>query len=431
MQRKYFFLAFSVLLLLLSACAEKAVKITPEEKPDNQRPPLSSSSPQATLHAVIVADTNDKNIGKSVDIDRKKLEKFLPSIAKNTGLTLKAQSIYGHRLTRKSVATALNQLSVRPNDVVIFYYSGHGGRMSSKRTKWPSMVIERSLLDFDWIIAALKRKNPRFFMAIADSCNNVLDKYSPSRDFFLGTPKPESYRQLFLNYRGNVVVSSSKPGQYSWGTSQYGGLFTRAFLGSLNKELASSNPKWQNIMQRADEPIKVRQYVQEPQYELNIDRVGRTMVPQPVSPPYKDPLSVQVQVLPSQSLRVGDAMQVKVRSPQAGYLFVWDIGSGGEITRLFPNEYVKRRKFKAGKTVTIPENSLAGFGLTVGEPLGKSMVVALLVEEQKVQKVQPENLESIVATNAQTGWQQLRKRLNQMLGQGGWLTAPVEYEITQ
>jgi hypothetical protein len=430
MQRKYVFLAFSMLLLLLSACIEKAAKTTPEEKPVIQRPPVSSSSPQATLHAVIVADTNDQSIGKSVDIDRKNLEELLPSIAKNTGLTLKAQSIYGHRLTRNTVATALNQLPVKPNDLVIFYYSGHGGRMSNKRTKWPSMVIEKSLLDFDKIIAALKRKNPRFFIAIADSCNNVLDKYSPTRDYFLGRPKQESYRQLFLNYRGNIVVSSSKPGQYSWGTSQYGGLFTRTFLGSLKRELASSNPKWQNIMQRAEKPIKVRQYVQEPQYEINIERVGRTTVPaQPVSPAYKEPLSVQV--LSNQPLRVGDAMRIKVRSPQAGYLFVWDIGSGGEITRLFPNQYVKRRKFKAGKTLTIPENSLAGFGLTVGEPLGKSMVVALLVEEQKVQKLQPEKLESIVATNAQTGWQRLRKRLNQMLEQGRWLTATVNYEITQ
>jgi hypothetical protein len=149
---------------------------------------------------------------------------------------------------------------------------------------------------------------------------------------------------------------------------------------------------------------------------------------QTLEPKETEEVPLSIKVLPSQRLRVGETMQVKVSSAQAGYLYVWDIGNRGEITRLFPNQFVETNNIKAG-TVTIPENSWAGFGLTVGEPLGNSMVVALLVEEEKVQKLQPENLESLVATNARAAWQQLRQRLNQMLGQGGWITATLDYEI--
>ncbi len=160
--------------------------------------------------------------------------------------------------------------------------------------------------------------------------------------------------------------------------------------------------------------------------DIEGSRDSGTQIPEPKE---TEEVPLSIQVLPSQRIRVGDAMQVKVHSRQAGYLFVWDIGNRGEITRLFPNPYVKTNKIKAGKTVTIPENSWSGFGLTVGEPLGNSMAVALLVKEEKVQKVQLEKLESTVATNAQTAWQQLRKQLNQMLGQGGWLIAKEDYEI--
>ncbi len=122
-------------------------------------------------------------------------------------------------------------------------------------------------------------------------------------------------------------------------------------------------------------------------------------------------------------------MQIKVHSQKAGYLFVWDIGNAGKITSLYPNPFVEHKPIKAGKTVTIPENSMAGFGLTIGEPIGQSKVVALLVDEAKHLQVQPKQLETIAAPNAQTAWQQLLKQLNERLGQPGWETATQDYEI--
>lgn len=448
MQRKYFYSA--MLLLLISACTENGVKTTPTPVPipsssgNNQPQPspevsgestpstdiiLPISGTQSTLHAVLLADTNDESIGKSVQIDLENVEKLLPSIEKNTGLKITAQSISGHQLTRRNVTNALNQLSVEPNDVVIFYYSGHGGRMSSKKSKWPSLFIDGSLLDFDWIISTIERKNPRFFIAITDSCNNILD-YSSSRLPMIGKPKPESYQQLFLKYRGSVIASSSSPGEYSWGTPRDGGLFTRTFLDSLNRELMSSDPDWQDIMIRAEKPITVRQYVQQPQYKIQLEPVAQRESTSNTDNKAADSL-LSIKVLPSQNFRVGEQMRVKVDSQKTGYLFVWDIGSQGEISRLFPNTFVKHNQIQSGKTVFIPE-SLSDFNLTVGEPIGTSeLVAALLVKEAQVQKVQPEQLESIDAPNAQTAIQRLVDQLDNKLGQGGWEMARVEYKIVQ
>jgi len=443
MLQKYFYWAVSM-LLLISACAVNDVKTTPTPVPipsssGNNPPPSSGASSESTpsistplpisatnstLHAVLLADTNDETIGRSVKVDLEKVTNLLPSIGKNTGMKIKAQSISGDQLTRRNVTNALNQLSVKPDDAVIFYYSGHGGRMSSKKTKWPSLFIGGSLLDFDWIISTLERKNPRFFMAISDSCNNILD-YSSGRSH-IGKPKPENYQQLFLKYRGSVIASSSSPGEYSWGTPRNGGLFTLTFLNSLNKELGSSNPNWQNIMRRAEKPIKVRQYVQKPQYDIQLKPVTQPdIIPSTEKTPNK---SLSIQVLPSRRFRVNEQMRVKIDSQKTGYLFVWDIGSKGGLSRLFPNPYVKHNQIQSGKTVFIPE-SLSDFSLTVGEPIGTSVLVALLVDKAKVRKVQPEQLESIAAPNAQTALQQLLKQLDNKLGQGGWEIDRVEYEI--
>jgi len=139
--------------------------------------------------------------------------------------------------------------------------------------------------------------------------------------------------------------------------------------------------------------------------------------------------SLSIELLPKAIFHVDDSMIIKVHSQKAGYLFVWDIGNGGEISPLYPNQHVKHKPIKAKKTVTIPENSLAGYGLTVGEPIGQSKVVALLVDESKVQLVQPKQLETIAKPNAQTAWQQLLQQLNDKLGQEGWETATQDYEI--
>ena len=254
MRSSYFLRFFSFLLLLIVA---------------------TSYSSAATLHAIIVADTNDWSIGESVKTDRQKIKRLTKSISRYTRLALKTYDIYGNQVGHHKVKTTLNRLSVGRNDVIFFYYSGHGGN-SDVGSGWPFMDLKGGRFELKEVHRTLKFKNPRFFLVIGDTCNNFKGNFSitESRGGQGGDgSRAENYRQLFLNYRGYIMASSSEPGESSWGNSQDGGFFTYGFLKSLNQELASySSPNWYTIMKRAEAPIELpnNKGVQNPQTVVKI-----------------------------------------------------------------------------------------------------------------------------------------------------------------
>jgi hypothetical protein len=236
---------------------------------------LSYNSLAANFHAIIIADTNDKTIGNTVVIDQRKINSLIKNIARNTGLTLRQQHIYGYNFNYNTVKRSLNNLSVRPDDVVMFYYSGHSNNTRTG-SRWPSLNLKGSLLKLDNVIRSLKAKNPRLLLIIADSCNNFSSRGPMSNNImgFQGrqVPKRQNYQKLFLKKKGTMIMTAATPGEYAWGNGQYGGFFTHKLLESLNQELASSSsPNWNQLVKRAEAPIRLPYgIVQNPQSQLNI-----------------------------------------------------------------------------------------------------------------------------------------------------------------
>jgi len=238
-----------------------------------------------TIHAVIVADTGTWDGGASFNTDLNRMSKLVRKISQHTTLTLNLKEISGNRLTVNNLMSTVEKLPIQQNrDVVIFYYSGHGGRNRGKWSLWPLMDIEGGALAIDWVKSTLKQKEPRFFIILADTCNNFDDSLNPvwgrNPNSARGKPQSQNYRQLFLNYRGYIFASAVEPGHYAWGNAQYGGFFTDAFLNSLNKELASSSdPNWYTIMKRAEAPIEVEGRVQNPQTLVKIQPAKSWVAP--------------------------------------------------------------------------------------------------------------------------------------------------------
>jgi hypothetical protein len=292
----------------------------------------------ATLHALLVGDTNDQSIGRSVETDLANFNKLLRSIEENTGLAVQKITVTGGELGRgkgrDTVLQKLQSLTVAGGqDLVIFFYSGHGGRMSTKQTKWPSLGVEGvatspdRLLDLDVVFDELQKKNPRLLIVIADACNSVIDA---QRSFEKNTEQVESYRKLFLGYQGTIIASSSKIGQYSWGNPEFGGLFTRQFLDGLNKHLASSNPTWENLMKDATQTISIpmpgaKQQVQIPQAEVKVEpaKVPTTHDNPPPQPPQHE--SSPIQSEPTGTCQTGHYYQ------KGGMECCKDEGNGKEL----------------------------------------------------------------------------------------------------
>ncbi|ADI37631.1 putative uncharacterized protein [Waddlia chondrophila 2032/99] len=234
----------------------------------------------ATLHTILVGDTMDESIGDSTVMDLFKMRRQMEKVAKYSGMEHHQVKISGYEVLADNILGALDLLQCGEDDVVVFYYSGHGYRTESKEgNPWPNLYfsIESKGIDLSHIRDLLEAKNPRFLIVIADVCNSfVPDEFAPPlmQKFWSCSAIEEiaaaNYRSLFLETSGTLMISSSEVGEYSWGTMK-GGLFTVAFLQNLEKTAESdSYPEWELILDKTAQAISD---VQHPQWDLNL-RIG-------------------------------------------------------------------------------------------------------------------------------------------------------------
>ncbi len=241
-----------------------------------------------TIHAILVGNTTDPNIGYGDKLDLDLIRGLLQDASRITGAPLKMK-IFDDKIPRSQVMDTVKNLTPGSNDTVVFFYTGHGYRMRSFKEKWPAMALDGDRggsagLDLKWAYDVLKKKNPRFLLVMADACNSVLPEGSV--DTYLsvsaGGENAASYRKLFLEHKGGILASSSVPGQYSYsGTS--GSQFTVQFISSIKSELALPNPTWKAVMTKATRSIMGGQ--QQPQYAMD-GAIGENRDPNPV--PYKE-----------------------------------------------------------------------------------------------------------------------------------------------
>jgi hypothetical protein len=219
----------------------------------------------ANLYAIIFANTEDEGIGCIYDVLH--MGTFLKDAQKATGLTLKArihllkENVNAENLgTLSSWATVVNgwskadleseikALTPTKDDTVIFYYSGHGGRMSNKQGKWPDMVLQNeALVDLQYPVQLVEKKavQPRLLLAFGDCCNSYMDRSASVRT--RSAKSTAALRDLFLASAGIVIASGSTPGQYSLGGSD-GGVFTNAYMAASYNAM---NTSWESVLKNA------------------------------------------------------------------------------------------------------------------------------------------------------------------------------------
>lgn len=244
----------------------------------------------ATLIAILVADTASDDIGEGVSVDLSRMSALVEDISANTGLELQKIILAGTNLTRSGVANAVDQLIAGMDDVIVFYYSGHGARPLGKTSNWPDLAFDDGFVDFGEILDVLQRKQPRFLLALADSCNNYLTPELKQRERKLlpSAISQESYRQLFLKQSGSVLACGSQPGEVSYSHRATGGFFTSDFLNKLTATLLSEQPSWQAV--QTSEITAFGSYTQHPYYEIRV----QPFEPQPIAQPTPEPTQVWI-----------------------------------------------------------------------------------------------------------------------------------------
>lgn len=221
--------------------------------------PLQSN--EGRFHAIFLLDNQARQIERVVEANLAKMDELIEEIADHTALPLHKYLLKADQLQTAELYTFLDQLDIQPDDLVLFYFSGHGFRTLSKEDNpWPNLYLTKDHVGFDFqeLAETLRLKNPRFLLALADCCNNhipeklappLLHKGSALTRMPLVIDYSKGYQRLFLNFNGTIMITSAYQGEFSWGTIQ-GGLYTLGFLDSL-QEGALKDKDWDEILDQA------------------------------------------------------------------------------------------------------------------------------------------------------------------------------------
>jgi hypothetical protein len=148
--------------------------------------------------------------------------------------------------TSPNIVSYVRNLQTEADDVVFFYYAGHG--RNSRQDDFP-LFIGHNRLDYKMtsVMNILKSKNSRLNVVMYDCCNigarTPSERNTQTIDTGLGV--------LFKSAKGSVMISSASPGKFAWGSKQIGGFCTVGFINALSSVNPTDTPAeaWQKVKQ--------------------------------------------------------------------------------------------------------------------------------------------------------------------------------------
>ena len=230
---------------------------------------LTPTEQNIKLYLLVAADTLDEAIGSSCAMDMKRVEETFNGIAGFLGIKCLTKTIAGASYSKQNVQAAISSLKPSRNDMVVFYYSGHGFRKETTQ-RFPNIKLKthhttredvlNNSLNMEDIFAAIKKKNARFNLILSDCCNNDIETPNstgtkPGKTKSSGIQwDPDNCRRLFLNPSPqSILATAADNGQRASSNNDFGGFFSYYFKTSLENYCSKlkTNVSWDLILQDA------------------------------------------------------------------------------------------------------------------------------------------------------------------------------------
>lgn len=212
------------------------------------------------MFLIIVANTDDETVGKSAKSDLQNVSSLFNKLAENVGIkTIVPIYISGNDFNKASVNAALAQLEQsKPSsdDIVIFYYSGHGFRLPGDKSLYPNISFRNAknrkdnvvgdYLPLENVYKRISALKPNVCLVLGDCCNADIyqnpvigsDLIQPKGGGFLGAFNPKAAEKLFFpSVPVSIVIGSVEEEHLSLGNPKIGGYFTHFFTAELEKNL--------------------------------------------------------------------------------------------------------------------------------------------------------------------------------------------------
>lgn len=133
------------------------------------------------LHVVTFYNTTDATIGRNkkaeMDMMSNEFQTIATSLEKH-GYTTELHFFDASQCKKNVVINTINSLEVAPEDVVFFYYGGHGARPDNDLTDFfPVMCLNEknpsNWLRLSEVASLVEKKNPRLSIIMSGCCNVV------------------------------------------------------------------------------------------------------------------------------------------------------------------------------------------------------------------------------------------------------------------
>lgn len=218
---------------------------------------------------VIQEDASTEGLG--VHLDKKNMHNFIQEIARVCNFEVKEYYLKSNQITE--TRNAINEITPSNNDVVWFYYSGHGRNSGDGWICYPgSCDMEETKIH-----NKLKSKNPRLTLTMFDACNHGSTTVTTERTGELGAGI--ILPLMFKRTKGDIKIAGASDGLGSYGNNDLGGFLTTSFLESV-KSITGINDDvkrniWKNVLEKTK--LKANAYCrqinkqeQNPKFDINV-----------------------------------------------------------------------------------------------------------------------------------------------------------------
>lgn len=277
------------------------------------------------IHWITFVDTTDESVGETDKNTRQILYSRWINIINSAllprGYNAQVHDYAGLRTSPENCKDIVENLRCNSEDIIVFYYIGHGARATSDKSKYPQMALaqhfENKCIPLEWVHKELKKKNARLVITIGMCCNSYAEGLSAKEKVAFSVNHGHSYvamdavsniQQLFLENKGDIIISSSDKGQASWGGYIQGvGLidcFSYTLMNIFNREVGKTyKADWESIFTDVQTIVNnetlaasrqpgSRVTQQTPIFDVNLDEASMPEItpvkPEPPTPPSPD-----------------------------------------------------------------------------------------------------------------------------------------------
>lgn len=228
---------------------------------------LTAEQKKTRLHLLLVANTKSSDVGPTAILDKKAMYNLFSDVADVLKIEYKPVIIDEDNYSKVNVDNAISALRPAPNDIVVFYYTGHGFNYVQEAAQFPFLDLRsresqdyggEHTLNVESVFMKLKAKGARFNLVISDCCNNDPES-SPgvgglvptTRSINTGWDVNKCIALFMAPSRRSILLTAARKGEMSAGIPGEGGICTFTFKASLSKSLNKTTgpASWEQILE--------------------------------------------------------------------------------------------------------------------------------------------------------------------------------------